>query len=205
MAVRQKFEEVDGVTAAPGTTKARIERAAVLAFVAKGVDAVTTREIAAGAGISEGALYRHFRAKEELAETLFFTVHARLAEAVIAASRAHDAIDDQAGAFVRAYCEIADADWPLFTYHVLYTHRFLPRPGETATDPPNSPVAEAERVIAAAMAGGQLPTGDARVKAAMALGAVLQTALHVAYGRISLPMSQHARQLTAAVIAVLRS
>lgn len=205
MTIRLENDEATGVTAAPGTTKARIERAALALFVDKGVDAVTTREIAAGAGISEGALYRHFRAKEELAETLYFTIHARLAEAVVDASRAHQTIEWQAQAFVSAYCAIADADWTLFTYHVLNTHRFLPRPGANDFDPPNSPVAEAERIIEAAMAKGQLPAGDAKLKAAMALGVVLQAALHVAYGRITAPLAAHVPALTTAVITVLKS
>jgi AcrR family transcriptional regulator len=60
------------------SAKPRIERAALEVFVREGVDAATTRAIAAQAGVSEGALYRHFRSKDELATSLFMTTHRRL-------------------------------------------------------------------------------------------------------------------------------
>ena len=49
-----------GVSSVDGTTKARIERAAVILFAEHGVDGVSTKQIAKAAGISEGAIYRHF-------------------------------------------------------------------------------------------------------------------------------------------------
>ena len=51
--------------------KPRIERAALQAFVDRGVDAATTKLIAAKAGVSEGAIYRHWKSKDELALGLF--------------------------------------------------------------------------------------------------------------------------------------
>ena len=44
----------------------KIERAALKLFVNEGIDAATTREIASVAGVSEGALYRHYKGKDEL-------------------------------------------------------------------------------------------------------------------------------------------
>ena len=44
----------------------KIERAALKLFISEGVDAATTREIADVAGVSEGALYRHYKGKDEL-------------------------------------------------------------------------------------------------------------------------------------------
>ena len=52
----------------------RIMRAAIKLFVAKGIEATTTKDIAKTSGVSEGALYRHFKSKDELAYHLF-TVH----------------------------------------------------------------------------------------------------------------------------------
>lgn len=50
----------------------KILRAALKLFVKKGIDG-TTREIADKAGVSEGALYRHFKSKNDLAWHLFST------------------------------------------------------------------------------------------------------------------------------------
>ena len=205
----KESNNIKGVTGEDGSTKARIERAAINLFAERGVDAVTTREIAAASGVSEGALYRHFPGKEELALTVFMAIHQKLA-AKIRDATAHEggrsaSIHDQARAVVRVYCQTADDDWPLFSYHLLTTHRYLPSPDLPQTSDQESPVAAVEELILSAMERGELPKGDAYLKAAMALGVVLQAAVHIFYGRVSGVLSDHEDQLTAAVLAVLNS
>lgn len=182
------------------STRSRIERAALALFVARGVDAATTRLIAAEAGLSEGALYRHFPSKEAIAESLFVDIHERLARIIRAAARAADGIGAEADAVVDAYCRTADEDWLLFSYHLLSTAHFLPTPPGA-----DNPVAAAEEIIASAMTRGEIIKGDAALVAAMALGVVLQPALHKAYGRLEGPLSVHAAALKGAVRAVLSS
>lgn len=195
-----------GVTAAAGTTKARIERAALILFCQRGVDAVTTREIAAASGVSEGALYRHYPSKAALSETMFFAIHRRLGAEVRAAAESAVGIDAIARAIVAAYTRIADEDWALFSYHLLTTHRFLPyadKADKNTTDA--NPVTVVENVVGAAMQKGELPAGDVNLKSAAALGVVLQSALHKNYGRVEGDLSKHNDALSRAVIAVLRS
>ena len=48
------------------STRDRLLAAAIEAFAAKGLHGTTTRDIAAGAGMSPAALYVHHRSKEEL-------------------------------------------------------------------------------------------------------------------------------------------
>lgn len=198
-------EDRRGVIAADGTTKAAIERAALLLFTQSGVDAVTTREIAAAAGVSEGALYRHYQGKEALADAMFFAIHKRLAAEIRAAAEESDALEARARAVVATYCRIADEDWPLFAYHLLTTHRFLPLPGDRPFDDPDNPVSAVEDIISEAMQRGELARGDNVLPAAMALGVMLQTALHKIYGRISGDLSPRRDALSNAVIAVLKS
>ncbi|MBT8472164.1 MAG: TetR/AcrR family transcriptional regulator [Marinicaulis sp.] len=197
--------DIIGVTVLDGGTKARIERAAVDRFASKGVDAVTTREIAAVAGISEGALYRHFKSKAELAQTLFRTIHETLADEITAVSSADLRIEENAAAIVQAYCRAADNDWALFTYHLLNTHRFLPALAASDNQPRKNPVAQVEAIIAGAMDQGEIKRGDANLKAALCLGVVLQAALHKVYGKLLEPMSHYETELTRAVNAVLHS
>src|SRR5205814_2454075 len=57
--------------------KEKVERAAIELFAAKGVDGVSIGEIAALAGVSQGALYRHYPSKEDLAGSLFSAAYLR--------------------------------------------------------------------------------------------------------------------------------
>ena len=200
-----KAETIRGITAKDGSTKARIERAALVLFAERGVDAVTTREIAAACEISEGALYRHFPGKEALAQTLFLAIHTKLATEIRRAGAQHDNIEAQASAVVHAYCKIADDDWSLFAYHLITTHRFLPSPDRPEMDKKDSPVTAIEAMIADAIKRGELPDGNVTLKTSMALGVVLQTALHRFYGGVDGTLSAHKDALTRSVIAVLRA
>ena len=93
------------------STKDRIDAAALGLFVRVGVDAATTREIALGAGVSEGALYRHYRSKDALAVALFMGVHRRLSQLVEEAAAGERDISAKAAAIVDAYCRVADENW----------------------------------------------------------------------------------------------
>ena len=71
-----------GVTAPRGTTKARIERAALQLFARHGMDGVSIKQIAQACTISDGAMYRHFKSKDDLARLMFEAIHARLLQLV---------------------------------------------------------------------------------------------------------------------------
>ncbi|MEZ5896498.1 MAG: helix-turn-helix domain-containing protein [Parvularculaceae bacterium] len=182
-----------------GSTPARIRRAALEVFVAKGVDAATTREIAAAAGLSEGALYRHFPGKEALAGEVFTAIHARLAGLIRTAAAPADGVAERTAAIVDAYAHAAGADWPAFVFHLLQAHRFLPTPPGT-----DNPVDAAEEIIIEAMGRGEIVRADAGLVAGMALGVVLQTAQQIAYGRLDGPLARHGDALKIAALAVMR-
>jgi AcrR family transcriptional regulator len=55
----------------PKTKRQEILRAAMELFAKKGVRATTIKDIAGKARVAEGALYRHWKGKEELAKELF--------------------------------------------------------------------------------------------------------------------------------------
>jgi AcrR family transcriptional regulator len=185
--------------ARPNSAKPRIDAAAIDLFVRVGVDAATTKEIAAAAGVSEGAIYRHYRSKDELAISLFMGVHRRLSTLIAEAAASQRGIKAKAAAVVSAYCQVADEDWPLFSFHLLSIHRFLPFYQEDGRDP----VSMVEAVVKRAMIETELPPADPRVLAAMAIGVIVQTAQNKVYGRIDGKLSAHAPLMTKAVQAVL--
>jgi AcrR family transcriptional regulator len=181
--------------------KPKIERAALKLFIHEGVDAATTREIADKAGVSEGALYRHYKGKDELALALFQATHNRLSQMLAEALSGTGSLDAKVNAAVTAYCNLADEDFLLFSFHLVSMNRYLPYDKRREDDP----VSVTERIISGLMSTGAVPKGDAALKAAMALGVVLQAGQNKIYNRLPGPLSQHAPALARAVLAVLRS
>jgi len=180
-------------------TKARIERAALTLFVARGVAETTTKEIAMAASIAEGTIYRYFPSKEQLALDLFLRHHRALAEALGEAARPLKGLRAKIEAIVRCYCEWADRDWTLFAYHLLNQHSFLIQVPDGAANP----VTVVRDVISQAMKAGDIPKRNIDLAAASAIGVVLQAATYKVYGRFTGDLSDHVRFFADAAWAVL--
>tara|TARA_R110000796_G_scaffold63911_3_gene147858 strand:- start:1911 stop:2525 length:615 start_codon:yes stop_codon:yes gene_type:complete len=179
----------------------KIERAALKLFIHEGIDAATTREIAEKAGVSEGALYRHYKGKDELALSLFMETHNRLGAMMAEALSGDGSLEDKVNAAVEAYCALADEDFLLFSFHLVSLHRFLPYDKRREDDP----VSITEKIIAGLIQEGHIPKGDPALKAAMALGVVMQAGQNKIYNRLPGPFSQHAPAMARAVMCVLKS
>ena len=180
-------------------TKARLERAALTLFVARGVAETTTKEIAMAASVAEGTIYRYFPSKEQLALDLFLRHHQGLAEALADAQRPAKGLRARIEAIVRCYCEWADRDWTLFAYHLLNQHSFLIQVPDDAANP----VAVVRDVIGQAMKAGEIPKRNIDLAAASAIGVVLQAATYKVYGRFTGDLSDHVRFFADAAWAVL--
>ncbi len=177
----------------------KIERAALKLFVSEGVDAATTREIADHAGVSEGALYRHYKGKDELALALFMATHNRLAEMMQESFATEGTLEDKVRSAVTSYCELADEDWLLFSFHLVSLNRFVPY--DTRRD--DDPVSVLEALIGGLMKAGEIPEGDPAIIASMCLGIVMQSGQNKIYSRLPGPFSQHIDAFTRAILAIL--
>ena len=180
-------------------TKARLERAALTLFVARGVAETTTKEIAMAASVAEGTIYRYFPSKEQLALDLFLRHHQGLAEALADAQRPAKGLRAKIEAIVRCYCEWADRDWTLFAYHLLNQHSFLIQ----VPDGIANPVTVVRDVISQAMKAGEIPRRNVDLAAASAIGVVMQAATYKVYGRFTGDLSDHVRFFADAAWAVL--
>lgn len=194
-------KQIRGVSAADGTTKAKIERAALNLFAEHGIDGVSTKQIAARAGISEGAIYRHFAGKEDLARTLMKAIHNRLTDMIRAARSDSASLQSQVKFIVNHYCSIADDDWALFQYHILHLQHFP----HLSDGPTESPIGAAAEILIPAMERKIIPKRDPHLLAAMALGVVTQAAQAKVFGYVSGPLSDQKETFSAAVFAVLSS
>lgn len=193
------MEEAQTTRKRARNAKPKIERAALKLFVNDGVDAATTREIAEEAGVSEGALYRHYKGKDQLAEALFMETHNRLGSMLIEAANQGDTLEAKVRGMVEAYCELADEDFLLFSYHLLNMHRFLPYDTRREDDP----LTLTEKVIEDMMAKGMIPKGDPALLSGMALGVVMQSGQNKAYNRLPGEFSSHIDAFTKAIVAIL--
>ncbi len=182
-------------------TKARISRAALGLFVAKGVAETTVRDIAAAANVAEGTLYRHFTGKDELAWELFATNFAAFADELDQRQSQEDSLAGKLAAMVEHFCTFFDRDPVLFSYLLLAQHDFLNR---VPPDMPN-PVDVVHQVIWRAMTEGELPRGDTAVAAALVMGIVLQSAVFKIYGRLTTSLSGLSGTLTSACLRVLKA
>ena len=180
-------------------TKARVERAALTLFVARGVAETTTKEIAMAASVAEGTIYRYFPSKEQLALDLFLRHHRALAEALTEVQRPAKGLRARIDAIVRCYCEWADRDWTLFAYHLLNQHSFLIQ----VPDGTPNPVTVVREVISQAMKASEIPRRNVDLVAASAIGVVLQAATYKVYGRFTGDLSDHVRFFADAAWAVL--
>ncbi len=177
----------------------KIERAALKLFVGEGIDAATTREIAHEAGVSEGALYRHYRGKDELALALFMETHNRLGDMIREALMTEGSLSARIRSAVTAYCTLADEDWLLFSFHLVSLNRFLPHDSRREDDP----VTVLERVVRALMDSGEIPAADPAIITAMCLGVVMQPGQNKIYNRLPGPFSVHIETFTRTILAIL--
>ena len=181
-------------------TRERIERAAMSLFVAQGVSETTIRDIAQGAGIAEGALYRHYRGKDELILELFQRHYAAFARRLAALQAPCPHSRDKLAAMVEECCRVFDADPVLFRFLLLAQHQSLRR-----TEGSDTPVEVVRRVIAEGMARGEILKGDPDLATALIMGVILQPATFKTYGRLPGPMAPLAGRLTAACWNVLQA
>ena len=180
--------------------KEKVEHAAIELFAANGVDGVSIAEIAAAAGVSQGALYRHYRSKEELAVHLFSAAYRRTGDA-LATIASGQGFPARIAAMVTLFCTLYDTDAALFRFMLLAQHTLLRR---IDGDGP-SPTTAIEAAVEDAVGRGEIAPVDSTAAAAAILGIVLQTALFHVYGRIGGPLVRHAPALTRAALAAVTS
>lgn len=178
-----------------------MERAALELFAASGVDGVSIAEIATAAGVSQGALYRHFASKEELAWSLFSTAYLRAGSELDAIRAAQAGLDARVAAMVRHFCSLYDEDPALFRFMLIAQHGLLPRIREGE----RTPVDAVASVVADAVAAQQLPPIEPAAGAAVIIGAILQTAVFHIYGRLTGQLSARVPALTRAALAAVKA
>lgn len=187
--------------ARPVAIKDQLDDAAIHLFAAKGVDATSIKDIAQAAGVSQGALYRHYKTKDEMADRLFVSRYLMLAEHLDILRTEAGSFPQALSAMVGAFCALFDDNEPLFRFLLLSQHRHLAAVPAGA----RTPVEVIADTLQDAMAAGDIPAVPPDLKAAAVMGIVLQTATFHVYGRLTGGLKPLAPSLTAACLAAARA
>lgn len=184
----------------PVQFKNAIYQAAARLFGEKGLDGTSIRQIAEAAGVSEAALYRHWKGKVDLAWEVFRsglrTLQESLEQEVCRDRGAYEAIEST----VRCFYRLFDDNRQLFGFVLLHQHDLWSRMNEET----QSPVRFWFDLIKTFTQN--LPPEEKahpEVVAAITLGIVLRPPVACLYGRISGPMISHAPLVARGVCRVL--
>ena len=181
-------------------TRASIEKEALRLFAQKGVEGPTIRDLALAVGVADAALYRYFSSKEDIAAALFAAHYGALARGIDEIGARHAPFADTIGALVDMLCGLFDDAPDLFHFILLNQHAYL----RFVRDDANA-VTSVQAIMQAAHARGEISIADSELAAAMTLGAVLQPCVFKLYGRLPGAMRDHAKDLTNAVLRLLRA
>jgi AcrR family transcriptional regulator len=181
-------------------TRERIEQTAMGLFVSQGVSETTIRDIARGAGVAEGALYRHYPGKDELIHALFSRHYAAFARRLDRAHAPFSRCRDKLEAMVTECCRAFDGEPVLFRFLLLVQHHSIHRVEGLET-----PVEAVRKVLAGGMERGEIRRSDADFATALVMGIILQAATFKTYGRLPGPMLPLAQQLTSACWQALQA
>lgn len=181
-------------------TRERIERAALRLFVQSGVAETSIRDIALEAGVSQGAMYNHYRSKDELAWHLFADNFSEIGSELRRIGRRDAPLRDRLRAMIGHVFELFDRDWETVSYVFLARHLHL----KQVTRHLGNPYVAFRTVIAQEMRRGRIPGHDVDVAASLVIGAIIQVIDTRILGNIKGPLADHTDQVTDACVAILR-
>lgn len=185
------------------TTRAHSKRktivtAALRLFSEKGIKATTVRDIARAAEVTEGALYRHFESKEQLAQSLFSECAALLHEHL------EKSVDNVAGAQARlcalaaGFFDFAQSNPEAYEFVMARHHENV---GGLRPDQP-LPKDVFVRVIREGMEARELRAMDPHLGAAMMIGMCLRTIFFLDRGLIESPREEVIGEVCQALRAI---
>ncbi len=182
----------------PPLKKAAIERSALELFVEKGVDGTSIRDIAERAGVTEGALYRHHRSKDDLVRALFFRSHEDFAGLIANIDGSPAPYQDLLPKLVRAFFCLYDQDPYSFQLVMLVRHKLLDevRVGD------KNPVELLDRLVNRAVDRSEIRAANPALLTQLTLGIILQCAAAHRDGRLTGSLEDYTDEVARACLAV---
>jgi AcrR family transcriptional regulator len=181
-------------------TRDRIERAALKHFVEQGIAATSIRDIANTARIALGALYNHFRSKEDLAWHLFITGWSEIGHALRERAHGSGSLAEKLRSMIGYVFRRFDEDWLLVSYVFLSRHQHLKRV------PPmrDNPYLIFRLVLADAMRRQEIPRENLELKTSLVVGAIIQATDSRILQRLKGNLESYADATARCCLALLR-
>lgn len=184
----------------PARFKEAIYRTALRLFGERGLSGTGIREIAREAGVSEAAMYRHWRGKKELAQALFVEGMSSLYDQLGREVPADGPVDRAIYHTVRIFYEAYDAHREVFHYLLLSQHELW---RSIDRDKPN-PVGFWFDLLRSRAGEFNLPPATSNdIIGPITLGMILRPGIAAAYESISTPLANHAEAVSIAISRVL--
>jgi AcrR family transcriptional regulator len=174
-----------------GTKLPKVMRAAIRLFVRQGIDGTTIQDIAREAGVSEGALYRHFKSKDELAWHLFTTHLAEFTTQLFSMVMSQPTAEQRIQVFAAECFKAFEANRDLFTYLILSEHRELKKYPGTQLHPGHVVL----KVIQEGQAAGEIRQGDPYILGSLVLGGIIRTCVVKIHNAIEGRLTDHSAEV----------
>ena len=182
------------------TALPNIMRAAIHNFVKKGIDGTTVEDIARGAGVAEGALYRHFKGKDELAWHLFSTHLNQFTTDLMAKVLSESGLKGRLRVLVHECFAAFESDRDLFTFLILTEHRELQKYPESHMHPGHV----ALKIVEDGQKEGVARKGTPYLWASLIIGALIRACIVRMYGRIKTDLRKHSEEVSDALWSMVK-
>jgi AcrR family transcriptional regulator len=187
--------------ARPITKLPQIERTAIRLFASHGLSQVTIKDIAREAKCAEGALYRHYKSKEEMAWALFKREVEEFSKKVAPVWFGEGSFAGRLEKGIQLFYKFFDEDPLTFGFILLSQHDF---PSNKKLDPNLNPDHLVLKFVREGIRAGAFRVDEAGLAAAMVLGAVLEPATHHATGKLRGRMQPRSKTVADACLKILK-
>jgi AcrR family transcriptional regulator len=163
---------------------------------------VTIKDIAKHAGCSEGALYRHYTSKDEMAWSLYKREVEKLGSLLSDILNGEGTFSQRLGKSVELFYTFFDKDPEKFKFILLSEYNF---PIESKVDPNLNPYNLVFKFVEQGIKKGEFKVCNPKLYSAIIQGIVMQPASLKASGRLSGRMKEKVNEVVDACKRVLRA
>ena len=179
-------------------TRVDLRDAAVRLGVRDGVHAASVRTIAREAGVTEGAVYKHFESKNALIREAYAMIVEEMANDKAVLVKTELPFAHAVGAWVKLTYQYFDGNRDAFTYVLLMPHRMADAIGEVYTKQGSM----FKSFIIHAQETGQIPPMDPSLAVSFFTGCVLNVPRLINEGSLEGPAMNYADEVTKAVLKI---